>query len=96
MLPSSFAFESLGACSGAAPVRFGADACSVFDARPGNVIVLPAGTGHENLSARPHSLETRVSLLVMNSSSAGSPCCVALMPRAIAALISPGCVTRSP
>jgi hypothetical protein len=47
-------------------------------------------------SSRPYSLETRVSLLVMNSRRAGLPSCVALMPRTIAALISPGCVTRSP
>ena len=44
----------------------------------------------------PQNLETRVSFAVMNSSSAGLPAWVCSIPRWIAALISPGCVTRSP
>ena len=40
--------------------------------------------------ALPQNFETRVSLAVRNSSSAGLPACVCSMPRWIAALISPG------
>ena len=42
------------------------------------------------------STRTRVSFDVMNSSSAGLPACVCSIPRLIAALMSSGCVTRSP
>jgi hypothetical protein len=44
----------------------------------------------------PQNFETRVSFAVMNSSRAGLPACVCSIPRWIAALISPGWVTRSP
>ena len=42
------------------------------------------------------NFDTRVSFAVMNSSSAGLPALVCSMPRWIAALMSPGWVTRSP
>ena len=44
--------EVLGVYSGEATVRFGGDAGVTLVARPGDVIVLPAGTGHKKLSSR--------------------------------------------
>lgn len=44
--------EALGVYSGEVTVQFGGDAGVAVTARPGDVIVLPAGTGHKKLSAR--------------------------------------------
>ena len=43
--------EVLGIYSGEVTVQFGGDAGVVVTARPGDVIVLPAGTGHRKLSS---------------------------------------------
>jgi uncharacterized protein YjlB len=44
--------EALGVYSGEVTVQFGGDAGVTITARPGDVIVLPAGTGHKKLSSR--------------------------------------------
>jgi len=44
--------EVLGIYSGEASVRFGGESGVTIVARPGDVIVLPAGTGHKKLSSR--------------------------------------------
>ena len=44
--------EALGIYSGEATVQFGGDAGVTIVARPGDVIVLPAGTGHKKLASR--------------------------------------------
>ncbi len=44
--------EALGIYSGEVTVQFGGDAGVTIIARPGDVIVLPAGTGHKKLSSR--------------------------------------------
>jgi uncharacterized protein YjlB len=44
--------EALGVYSGEVTVQFGGDAGVALTARPGDVIVLPAGTGHKKLSSR--------------------------------------------
>jgi uncharacterized protein YjlB len=44
--------EALGIYSGEVTVRFGGDPGVDIVARPGDVLVLPAGTGHKRLSAR--------------------------------------------
>jgi uncharacterized protein YjlB len=44
--------EALGIYSGEATVQFGGDSGVTITARPGDVIVLPAGTGHKKLSSR--------------------------------------------
>ena len=44
--------EALGIYSGEVTVRFGGDAGVTITAKPGDVIVLPAGTGHKKLSSR--------------------------------------------
>jgi uncharacterized protein YjlB len=46
------AHEVLGVYSGEVTVQFGGDGGIAITARPGDVIVLPAGTGHKKLSAR--------------------------------------------
>ena len=46
------AHEALGVYSGEVAVQFGGDGGLVITARPGDVIVLPAGTGHKKLSSR--------------------------------------------
>jgi uncharacterized protein YjlB len=46
------AHEALGVYAGEATVQFGGDGGVVVTARPGDVIVLPSGTGHKKLSAR--------------------------------------------
>jgi uncharacterized protein YjlB len=48
----STAHEVLGVYSGEVTVQFGGDQGVVVTARPGDVIVLPAGTGHKKLSSR--------------------------------------------
>ena len=47
----SNAHEALGVYSGEATVQFGGDAGVTVVAHPGDVIVLPAGTGHKKLSS---------------------------------------------
>jgi uncharacterized protein YjlB len=46
------AHEALGVYSGEVTVLFGGDSGVVVTARPGDVIVLPAGTGHKKVSSR--------------------------------------------
>ncbi len=46
------AHEALGVYSGEVTVQFGGDGGVAVTARPGDVIVLPAGTGHKKLSVR--------------------------------------------
>ena len=48
----SNAHEALGVYSGKVTVQFGCEGGVVVTARPGDVIVLPAGTGHKKLSSR--------------------------------------------
>jgi len=47
----SMIHEVLGITRGTASVRFGGDKGDVLDLEPGDVAVLPAGTGHQRLSA---------------------------------------------
>jgi uncharacterized protein YjlB len=44
--------EALGVYCGEATVQFGGDAGITITAKPGDVIVLPAGTGHKKLSSK--------------------------------------------
>ena len=44
--------EALGVYQGEVTVQFGGDAGVAVTAQPGDVIVLPAGTGHKKLSSR--------------------------------------------
>jgi len=44
--------EALGIYSGEVTVQFGGDAGVRIEAKPGDVIVLPAGTGHKKLLSR--------------------------------------------
>jgi uncharacterized protein YjlB len=48
----STAHEALGVYSGEVTVQFGGDGGVEVTARPGDVVVLPAGTGHRRLAAR--------------------------------------------
>jgi uncharacterized protein YjlB len=48
----STAHEALGVYSGEVTVCFGGDGGVEITARPGDVVVLPAGTGHKRLAAR--------------------------------------------
>ena len=48
----SNAHEALGIYSGEVTVQFGGDNGIAVTAKPGDVIVLPAGTGHKKLAAR--------------------------------------------
>ena len=45
----STAHEVLGVCRGEAKVRFGGNAGIVLTVRAGDVVVIPAGVGHQNL-----------------------------------------------
>jgi uncharacterized protein YjlB len=49
----SMIHEALGIARGRARVRFGGDAGEVLDIGAGDVVVLPAGTGHQCLWASP-------------------------------------------
>jgi uncharacterized protein YjlB len=48
----STAHEALGVYAGEVTVQFGGDSGIAVTAKPGDVIVLPAGTGHKKLSSR--------------------------------------------
>lgn len=48
----SNAHEVLGIFSGEVTVQFGGDGGVIVTAQPGDVIVLPAGTGHKKVSSR--------------------------------------------
>lgn len=47
----SMIHEVLGIARGSAKVRFGGDQGEVLDLEPGDIAVLPAGTGHQRLAA---------------------------------------------
>ena len=47
----STAHEVLGICAGTARVRFGGEGGVILDVEAGDVVVIPAGVGHENLGA---------------------------------------------
>lgn len=47
----STAHEALGICRGEARVRFGGAKGVVLTVKPGDVVVIPAGVGHQNLGA---------------------------------------------
>jgi len=47
----SMVHEALGIARGHGRIRFGGDQGQVFDLKPGDVAILPAGTGHQKLSA---------------------------------------------
>ena len=49
----STAHEVLGVYSGTARVQLGGPQGSVFEVRPGDVIVIPAGIAHRNLGSSP-------------------------------------------
>jgi uncharacterized protein YjlB len=49
----STAHEVLGVYRGTAKIRLGHTAGEVFEVKPGDIIVIPAGVGHENLSSSP-------------------------------------------
>ena len=52
----STAHEVLGVCCGQARVRFGGDVGIELTVRAGDVVVIPAGVGHQNLGASPDLL----------------------------------------
>ena len=49
----SMIHEAMGIARGRAKVRFGGDNGRAFDIVPGDVVVLPAGTGHQGLTQSP-------------------------------------------
>ena len=52
----STAHEVLGIARGTAKVRFGGAGGAVLTVGPGDVVVIPAGVGHQNLGASPDLL----------------------------------------
>lgn len=50
------AHEVLGICSGQATVRFGGKTGEVLSVTAGDVVVIPAGVGHQNLGSSPELL----------------------------------------
>ena len=52
----STAHEVLGICQGEAKVRLGGERGSVMTVKAGDALVLPAGTGHQNLGSSPDLL----------------------------------------
>ncbi|MGH6914265.1 MAG: cupin domain-containing protein, partial [Geminicoccales bacterium] len=52
----STAHEVLGICRGEARVRFGGRQGVVMTVRAGDVVVIPAGVGHQNLGSSPDLL----------------------------------------
>ena len=52
----SSAHEVLGICQGQAKVRLGGESGLVITAERGDALVLPAGTGHQNLGSSPDLL----------------------------------------
>lgn len=52
----STAHEVLAICRGRARLRFGGGRGIVLDAGPGDVVVIPAGVGHQNLGSSPDFL----------------------------------------
>ncbi len=49
----SMIHEAMGIARGRAKVRFGGDNGEAIDVVPGDVVILPAGTGHQCLSHSP-------------------------------------------
>ena len=52
----STAHEVLGICQGEAKVRLGGEHGLVTTVKPGDALILPAGTGHQNLGSSPDLL----------------------------------------
>ena len=48
----STAHEALAVCAGEARVRFGGGAGETLDVQAGDVVIIPAGVGHQNLTSR--------------------------------------------
>jgi uncharacterized protein YjlB len=52
----STAHEALGICAGRATVRLGGETGITLEVQAGDALVLPAGTGHQNLGSSPDLL----------------------------------------
>jgi uncharacterized protein YjlB len=73
----SNAHEALGVYEGEVTVQFGGDEGITLTARPGDVIVLPAGTGHKKLNSRG-----RLGIVGAYSEGASPDTCVPPVARA--------------